>query len=237
MDFGTGAVKITPAHDENDFAIGKRHRLELINIFTDDGLLNANTGEFEGQRRFDARYNVVVRLKELNLYVETKENPMVIPLCSKSKDIIEPLLKPQWWMRIDEMAKAALDVVEDGRIKIRPEKASRAYKRWLRNIEPWCLSRQLWWGHQCPAYCIHIDGASTDDWVTGRTEKEALEKATAKFPGKNIELVRDPDGWTLGSVRHCGLFPRLVGRTILLTSKGYSPRLFWKPAGISCRIG
>ncbi|OCL10164.1 valyl-tRNA synthetase [Glonium stellatum] len=205
MDFGTGAVKITPAHDPNDFAIGKRHKLENINIFTDDGLLNANAGEFEGQRRFDARYDVVAKLKELNLYIETKENPMIIPLCSKTKDVIEPILKPQWWMRMDEMAKAALDAVEDGRIKIRPDRASRSYKRWLENIEPWCLSRQLWWGHQCPAYCIYMDGTNTEEWVTGRTEEEAFKKAEAKFPGKNITLARDPD--VLDTWFSSGLWP------------------------------
>ncbi|KAF2105180.1 hypothetical protein BDV96DRAFT_680072 [Lophiotrema nucula] len=140
MDFGTGAVKITPAHDKNDFAIGKRHKLEVINILTNDGLLNANTGEFEGQRRFDARYNI---------------------------------------MRMDEMAKAALDAVEDGRIKIQPDRAS--------------------------PYCIHIDGTNAEQWVTGRTEEEAFKKAETKFPGKNITLMRDPD--VLDTWFSSGLWP------------------------------
>jgi valyl-tRNA synthetase len=139
-------VKITPAHDPNDYAIGKRHKLEAINIFTDDGLINANGGSFEGQKRFDARYNVIEELKKQNLYVGVKDNPMTIPLCSRTKDVVEPILKPQWWMKMEELSAAALKVVEDGDIIIRPESARKMYVRWMSNPQPWCLSRQLWWG-------------------------------------------------------------------------------------------
>ena len=198
MEFGTGAVKITPAHDTNDFAIGQRHNLEFVNILNDDGTLNENTGGFKGKRRFDARYEVVTKLKEADLYVKWENNPMKVPICDRSKDVIEPLLKPQWWMRMQGLADAAAKAVKDGEIKIRPESAEKSYFRWMANVNDWCLSRQLWWGHQAPAYLISIQGESSDDsdnerWVTGRTEEEALEKAKKKYPGKNISLKRDED--------------------------------------------
>lgn len=193
-DFGTGAVKLTPAHDPNDFNLGKKHNLEFINILTDDGKMNKNAGEFEGQRRFDVRYSVVQKLKDLGLFVKTENNPMKVPLCSKSKDIIEPLMKPQWWMKMDGMAKEAIKVVENGEIKIQPETSEKVYMHWMRNINDWCLSRQLWWGHQIPAYFVRIegeDGEASDDelWITGRTEEEANKKAAEKFPGKKFTLV------------------------------------------------
>ena len=198
MEFGTGAVKITPAHDPNDFAIGQRHSLEFINILNDDGTMNHNTGDFVGMKRFDARYKVVAALKEKGLYVKWENNAMKVPMCDKSKDVIEPLMKPQWWMRMQEMADEAIKVVKDGQIKIRPETAEKSYFRWLEGINDWCLSRQLWWGHQAPAYFVEIEGEPADDsegerWVTGRTEAEAEEKAKNKFSGKKFTLRRDPD--------------------------------------------
>ena len=197
-EFGSGAVKITPAHDPNDFALGKKHNLEFINILNDDGTMNHNTGEFQGMKRFDARYKVIEALKEKGLYVKWEHNKMTVPTSERSKDVIEPLLKPQWWMRMRDLADAALKVVKDGDIKIRPEWSEKSYFRWLEGINDWCLSRQLWWGHQIPAYFIEFEGEVGDDsdggrWVTGRTEAEAVEKAKAKFPQKNFTLKRDPD--------------------------------------------
>ncbi|KAF2155801.1 valyl-tRNA synthetase-like protein [Myriangium duriaei CBS 260.36] len=197
-EFGTGAVKITPAHDPNDFNLGKKHDLEFINIMNNDGTLNGNSGQFEGQKRFEVRYAVVDELTKLGLFVKKENNPMKIPLCSKSKDVIEPIMKPQWWMSMRDMADEAIKVVKDGQIKIRPEGAERNYHHWMNNITDWCLSRQLWWGHQVPAYLVEIEGQETDEndgnlWVTGRTEEEAKQKAEKKFPGKKFELKRDPD--------------------------------------------
>jgi valyl-tRNA synthetase len=139
--FGTGAVKITPAHDLNDFELGTRHKLDFINILNDDGTMNHNTGQFEGQKRFDVRYTIVHELTQLGLYVKKMDNPMKVPLCEKSKDVIEPLMKPQWWMRMREMAAVAIEAVRSGEIKIRPEAAEKTYFRWLENINDWCLSR------------------------------------------------------------------------------------------------
>ncbi|KAI9812446.1 MAG: hypothetical protein M1827_004677 [Pycnora praestabilis] len=210
MEFGTGAVKITPAHDANDFALGQRHNLEFINILNDDGTLNHNTGSFNGTKRFDARYEVIVKLKEVGLYVKWENNPMRVPICDRSKDVIEPLMKPQWWMKMQGMADAAAKAVREGDIKIRPETAEKSYLRWMDNVNDWCLSRQLWWGHQAPAYFIKIEGERGDDsdgelWVTGRTEDAAQEKAAKKFPNKNFTLVRDED--VLDTWFSSGLWP------------------------------
>lgn len=209
-DFGTGAVKITPAHDPNDYKMGKDHNLQFINILTDDGKLNEHTGKFAGQRRFDARYTVVKELTDLGLFVKTEPNPMKIPLCSRSKDVIEPLLKPQWWMRMSELNQNAIKVVRDGKIKIRPESAEKNYYRWLESDVDWCLSRQLWWGHRCPAYLVDVEGEKTnpdlnESWVTGRTQEEAQKKAEQRFPGKKFVLKQDPD--VLDTWFSSGLFP------------------------------
>lgn len=199
MSFGTGAVKITPAHDQNDYNTGKRHNLEFINILTDDGLLNENCGpEWEGTKRFDARAKVISKLKELGLYVDQKDNEMTIPLCSRSGDVIEPLLKPQWWVRQDEMAQEAIKVVKNGDISIAPKTSEKEYFHWMENIQDWCISRQLWWGHRVPVYFVAIEGQDNDRldnkyWVAGRTYEEALEKATAKFSGVNFVLEQDED--------------------------------------------
>lgn len=211
VNFGTGAVKMTPAHDPNDFEIGKRHGLEFINILNDNGTLNHNTGDFQGTKRFDARYKVVEALKEKGLYVKWENNAMKVPMCQKSKDVIEPIMKPQWWMKMKSgMADAAIKVVRDKKITIRPESSERDYFRWMENINDWCLSRQLWWGHQPPAYFVDIEGEPGDDadgerWVTGRTQEAAEEKAKAKFPGKKIKVTRDPD--VLDTWFSSGLWP------------------------------
>lgn len=213
-DFGTGAVKITPAHDANDFAIGKRHNLEFINIMNDDGTFNENTGpEFNGMKRFTARKVVIEKLKERGLYIETKDNAMSIKLCTKSKDIIEPLLKPQWWVSQKQLAQDAMDFVRRGDIKIRPATSEKEFFTWLENIQDWCISRQLWWGHQAPAYYVYFEGEEhnnlpgddTTRWVVAHSEESAQEKAKAKFPGQKLTLVRDPD--VLDTWFSSGLWP------------------------------
>lgn len=197
-DFGTGAVKITPAHDFNDFKRGKEHKLEFINILNDDGTMNANAGPFSGQKRFDVRYTVISELEKKSLYVGKANNKMSIPLCSKTKDVIEPVLKPQWWMHMKPLAEPAIRAVREGEIKLNPKNSENTYYRWMESIDDWCLSRQLWWGHQVPAYYVKMeDGpeydSSVEHWVCAKTEEEAREKAQKKFPGKKFELQRDPD--------------------------------------------
>ncbi|CAD6624792.1 XXYS1_4_G0036300.mRNA.1.CDS.1 [Saccharomyces cerevisiae] len=211
MEFGTGAVKITPAHDQNDYNTGKRHNLEFINILTDDGLLNEECGpEWQGMKRFDARKKVIEQLKEKNLYVGQEDNEMTIPTCSRSGDIIEPLLKPQWWVSQSEMAKDAIKVVKDGQITITPKSSEAEYFHWLGNIQDWCISRQLWWGHRCPVYFINIEGEEHDRidgdyWVAGRSMEEAEKKAAAKYPNSKFTLEQDED--VLDTWFSSGLWP------------------------------
>ncbi|KAG7195796.1 valine--tRNA ligase [Scheffersomyces spartinae] len=211
MEFGTGAVKITPAHDQNDYNTGKRQNLEFINIFTDDGLLNDNCGpEFAGMKRFDARVKVIEQLKAKGLYVDQKDNEMTIPTCSRSGDVIEPLLKPQWWVNQQDMAKVAIEAVKKGEITITPSTSEAEYFHWLNNIQDWCISRQLWWGHRCPVYFVHIEGEENSKldnefWISGRTETEAQEKANKKFSGKKFTLEQDED--VLDTWFSSGLWP------------------------------
>lgn len=209
MDFGTGAVKLTPAHDANDFALGQRHKLEFINILNDDGLMNENAGPFKGQKRFDVRYSIQDALKEKGLYVDKKDNAMKVPMCSKSKDVIEPLMKPQWWVKMKDMATEAAKVVKNGEIKIRPESAEKAYYRWMEDIQDWCISRQLWWGHRCPVYFAKVEGGSNlseeELWFSGRTRQEAEAKASAKLTGKKFTLEQDED--VLDTWFSSGLWP------------------------------
>ncbi|EGE83482.1 hypothetical protein RJZ56_005547 [Blastomyces dermatitidis] len=241
-EFGTGAVKITPAHDFNDFIRGKDNKLEFISIMNDDGTFNANAGPFAGVKRFDARYKVIEALKEKGLYVKWENNPMKVPMCAKSNDVIEPILKPQWWMSMKDLTGPAIKAVESGEIIIRPETAEKSYFRWMNNINDWCLSRQLWWGHQAPAYFVQLEGEHGDDsdgnlWVVGRTEAEAQQKAEAKFVGKKFTLKRDPDvldTWfssglwpfsTLGWPKNTPDFERLYPTSVLET--GWDILFFW----------
>lgn len=211
-EFGTGAVKITPAHDQNDFILGKRHNLPFINILNDDGTLNSNAGHYAGEKRFNARYGIIQELKDLGLLTKQEPNKMVVPICSRSGDVIEPLMKPQWWMKMEPLKKPAIEVVESGELVIRPDVQKRQYLAWMRELQDWCLSRQLWWGHQIPAYYISIDGEDEADnnaddayWVCGTTEEEARKKAEERFPGGKLTLKRDED--VLDTWFSSGLWP------------------------------
>ena len=211
MEFGTGAVKITPAHDQNDYHTGERNKLEFVNILTDNGFLNEKCGtQWEGTKRFDARSKVIEGLKEKGLLIEQKDNEMTIPLCSRSGDVIEPLIKPQWWVNQKDMAREAIKAVKEGKITISPKPSETEYFHWLENIQDWCISRQLWWGHRCPAYFVELeneksDTFSSDFWVAGRNYEEALEKAERKFAGKKFTLKQDED--VLDTWFSSGLWP------------------------------
>uniref|UniRef100_A0A671SVV4 Valine--tRNA ligase n=1 Tax=Sinocyclocheilus anshuiensis TaxID=1608454 RepID=A0A671SVV4_9TELE len=193
MNFGTGAVKITPAHDHNDYEVGERHKLPFINILDENGLLINVPPPFLGMKRFEARKAVLQALKDLGQFKEVKDNPMVVPVCSRSKDIVEPLLKPQWYVDCREMGKQAADVVRNGELKIIPDHHLKTWFNWMDNIRDWCISRQLWWGHRIPAYFVTVNDPSDVDghyWVSGRSEEEAREKA-AKLVLSSYEDVLD----------------------------------------------
>ena len=150
--FGTGAVKMTPAHDFNDFATGKRHGLEEINIFNLDGTINENGGKFQGLDRKRARTAVKGALDELGLARGAKPHVLTLPRCQRSGGVVEPMISTQWFLKMKEMADAAIKAVKDGETKILPEEWTKTYDHFLENIQDWCVSRQLWWGHQIPAW-------------------------------------------------------------------------------------
>ncbi|KAI1327623.1 mitochondrial valyl-tRNA synthetase [Xylariaceae sp. FL0255] len=213
-EFGTGAVKLTPAHDLNDYQLGQRHGLEFINILNGDGTLNENAGpDFQGQKRFDARYTVVEELKKLGLFVKKESHAMTIPLCEKSKDVIEPRMQPQWWVQMKDMADAALEAVNRGDIKIAPESAHKSYQRWMSNVSDWCISRQLWWGHRIPAYRVIFEGEGDQEtkdshWIVAPSAAEATTKAQTKFPSRQFRLEQDPD--CLDTWFSSGLWPMAI---------------------------
>jgi valyl-tRNA synthetase len=152
--FGTGAVKVTPAHDWNDFATGKRHQLEEINIFNKDGTLNEQAGPFKGLERFAARKAVKAKLDEMGLARGTKTHTLTLPRSQRSGTIVEPIISTQWFMQMKPLAEPAIAAVESGKTRIVPEHWEKTYFHWMRNIQDWCISRQLWWGHSIPAwYC------------------------------------------------------------------------------------
>ncbi|MGB1885409.1 MAG: valine--tRNA ligase, partial [Gammaproteobacteria bacterium] len=152
-EFGSGCVKITPAHDFNDYAVGQRHELQLINIFTDDASINSTAPErFRGLDRYEARKQVVAELESAGLVARIDDHKLMVPRGDRTRAVIEPYLTDQWFVRIQPLADPAIAAVEDGRIRFVPENWSKTYFEWMRNIEDWCISRQLWWGHRIPAW-------------------------------------------------------------------------------------
>ena len=206
--FGTGCVKVTPAHDPNDFEMGKRHDLPFINIMNKDGTLNENAGEFQGQDRFVARKNVVARLEADGVLVKIEDYKHAVPYSERGKVPVEPLLSTQWFVKIRPMADKALEFFEQSSPQFYPERWGKVYKDWLVKLNDWCISRQLWWGHQIPAwYAVsETNGEITDNtpFVVAKSEEEATEKAKAQF-GENVELERDGD--VLDTWFSSGLWP------------------------------
>ena len=151
-EFGTGCVKITPAHDPNDFEVGKRHNLPEINVMNDDATINANGGKYEGFQRYEARKAIVEELKELGLLVKIEDHAHNVGTHDRCNTTVEPMVKQQWFVRMEEMAKPAIEALKSGELKFVPERFDKIYLHWLENIRDWCISRQLWWGHRIPAY-------------------------------------------------------------------------------------
>lgn len=152
MEFGTGVVKITPAHDPNDFKVGKRHDLDIINILNEDGTLNEKTGKYEGMTTLEAREEIVKELKDIGALVKIEPHVHNVGSCYRCHHTIEPYISNQWFVKMEELAKPAIEAVKNGDIKFIPKRFEKIYLNWMENIEDWCISRQLWWGHRIPAY-------------------------------------------------------------------------------------
>jgi valyl-tRNA synthetase len=208
-EFGTGCVKVTPAHDPNDFEMGQRHDLPFINIMNKDGTLNENAGDFQGQDRFVARKNVVKRLEADGFLVKVEEYKHAVPYSDRGKVPIEPLLSTQWFVKIRPLADRTLSFLdEQNSPQFVPQRWTKVYRDWLVKLRDWCISRQLWWGHQIPAwYAVSETGGEITDntpFVVARSEAEAREKASAQF-GADVKLEQDPD--VLDTWFSSGLWP------------------------------
>ncbi len=207
--FGTGCVKVTPAHDFNDFVMGQRHNLPMINIMNKDGTLNENAAQFQGQDRFVARRNVLEHLESIGVLVKTEDYSHTVPYSDRGKVPVEPLLSTQWFVKIRPLADAALELLDQHNSpEFVPQRWTKVYRDWLVNLKDWCISRQLWWGHQIPAwYAVNFtDGQVTDHtpFVVAATAAEAHAQAVAKF-GPEVQLVQDAD--VLDTWFSSGLWP------------------------------
>jgi valyl-tRNA synthetase len=184
-DFGTGCLKVTPAHDWNDYAIGQKHNLEVIDILNADGTLNKNGLQWEGMDRFQARRNIADYLDKNGHLSKIEIYSTSIGTSERTGAIIEPRLSLQWWIKMPELAKPAIKAIEDGEIRLIPNKFKNTYSHWMNNIKDWCISRQLWWGHQIPAYFY---GNGEDDFVVATDLNEALKKAKEVSGNSSLEL-------------------------------------------------
>ena len=229
---GTGALKITPAHDFNDYDVGKRNNLEIINIFTEDGKINNNAiSSYVGLDRFEARKKILNELKEKDFFVKEENIKNKVPYGDRSNSVIEPFLTEQWFADAKKLAVKAKKIVKSKKTNFFPVNWSKTYFQWMNNIEPWCISRQLWWGHQIPAWY----GPDNKIFVE-LNEKDAL-KAAKKFYKKDVKLKRDPDvldTWfssglwpfaTLGWPKKNDYLKKFYPTTVLVT--GFDIIFFW----------
>ncbi|KAH8380070.1 hypothetical protein KR009_008753 [Drosophila setifemur] len=192
QEFGTGAVKITPAHDKFDFELATRHKLEPRQVFSETGHVVETYPEFKGKARFDVRDLIVSRLEDMELLRQVRSHSMQLPFCSRSKDVIEYMIVPQWFLKCKDLARDALSELHSGRLQIQPVSFETEWERWLQDCRDWCISRQLWWGHQVPAYQV-TDCQGSSHWVAALDEKAARAKAIKLMGNEDFVLTRDPD--------------------------------------------
>ena len=193
VEFGTGCLKVTPAHDENDKMLGDKHSLEVVDIFNDDATLNSNGLHYEGKDRFVARRDIVKELEELEVLVKTETHINKVGTSERTGAVIEPKLSDQWFLKMKELAQPALDAVLEKEVALVPEKFINTYRHWMENVRDWNISRQLWWGHQIPAYYY---GDAKEDYVVAETKEDALKLAKEKSNNQDLtleDLRQDPD--------------------------------------------
>jgi len=194
-EFGTGALKITPGHDPNDFLIGEKHNLEVISVLDESARVNMHGGPYAGQDRFEARANLWGDMKSAGLVLKEEDYTLNVPRSQRGGEIIEPMVSTQWFVRMDSLAEAALQVVRDGRIRIVPDHFTRVYYNWLENIQDWCISRQLWWGHRIPVwYC-----SDCSEMIVARQDPDSCPACGSD------QLEQDPD--VLDTWFSSGLWP------------------------------
>ncbi|NLJ82030.1 MAG: valine--tRNA ligase, partial [Bacteroidales bacterium] len=190
-EFGTGALKITPAHDINDYNLGIKHQLESINIFNDNGTLNESAQLLVGEERFQARKNIIPLLEKAGNLVKIEDYVNKVGFSERTDEVIEPKLSQQWFCNMDDMAKPALEVVMNNDIQFFPDKVKNTYAHWMENVKDWCISRQLWWGHRIPAYYL-----PNNEIMVAKTKEEALAMTQEKFPSQSFgidDLQQDED--------------------------------------------
>lgn len=193
VEFGTGCLKVTPAHDENDKMLGDKHNLDVVDIFNDDATLNSNGLHYEGKDRFVARRDIVKELEELEVLVKTETHINKVGTSERTGAVIEPKLSDQWFLKMKELAQPALDAVLEKEVALVPEKFINTYRHWMENVRDWNISRQLWWGHQIPAYYY---GDTKEDYVVAETKEDALKLAKEKSNNQDLKLEdlrQDPD--------------------------------------------
>lgn len=226
-EFGTGAVKMTPAHDPNDFEVGKRHQLEEINVMNDDATMNELAGKYAGMDRYECRKALVADLDEAGYLIKVKKHDHAVGTCYRCHTTVEPRLSLQWFVKMDELAKPAVDILKKGELKFVPDKFDKTYLQWLENIRDWCVSRQLWWGHQIPAYYCQDCGEII-------VAEEAPHECT-KCKSSNIKQDEDAlDTWfssglwpfeTMGWPDKTDMLDYYYPTSVLVT--GYDIIFFW----------
>ena len=193
IDFGTGCLKVTPAHSEKDFLIGKKHNLEIIDVFNDDASLNEHAMDFAGKDRFKVKKEIIEQLKDQSLISKIENYNHNIALSERTSCVVEPKLSLQWFVKMKELAKPALDAVLSGEVKFHPKKYINVYRNWMENIRDWNISRQLYWGHRIPVFYLKTDNSK---FVVAKNIKEALKKFKSKFDNHDItikDLIQDDD--------------------------------------------
>jgi valyl-tRNA synthetase len=189
MDFGTGALKVTPGHDLNDFEIGKRHNLPIVNVMNKDATMSEAAGPYAGLDRDDCRKKMWADMEAAGLTLEVKPHTLNVPRSQRGGEVVEPLVSTQWFVNAKPAAELALAAVRSGRIRIVPERFTKVWENWLTNIRPWCISRQLWWGHRIPVYYVNGDESR---YVVAKSEAEAYILAQEQY-GPDVTLTQDPD--------------------------------------------